>query len=327
MAGSRRAPVTLLLAAALWAWAPRVAAQPAPPSAAPGRAQLSDEAEFLRAVSLYDAGKYEDCVSTFSGLLDPSSERTLRDSAIIERARVYYAACLIGAGQPEAADAPLRDAIAANPQMRSPDPIVFPQAVIDRFVRVRDGMIEQIRRAEAERLRRAQAAQAAERERRQRELSRQRRLELLASQETVIVPRSRALAAIPFGVGQFQNGDHILGWTLLTTELLLTGVVVGGIAVELHNYGKLDQPNLVFADIGDNAQLARDIWTAGLYGLVGVAALGVLEAQLSFEPEVRYVRPRPLPPELRSPESARALQVWPTWGLSGPFSAGLVGRF
>ena len=62
-----------------------------------------------------------------------------------------------------------------------------------------------------------------------REAERMARLERLAAQETVRVQRNRAVAFIPFGAGQFQNGDRTLGWGFLAAEAAFVAI---GTAVE-----------------------------------------------------------------------------------------------
>src|SRR6185436_11505504 len=119
--------------------------------------RLSDEAELSRVVGLYEAGKYRECSNEMERLLDPLGKAALRQPGIIENARVYWAACLLGAGQAEAADAPLRAAIHENPQMKPPDSWVFPQPVVDHFLKVRDSLVNEIRAAEQARIMQAQA--------------------------------------------------------------------------------------------------------------------------------------------------------------------------
>src|SRR5262245_13328700 len=190
---------------------------PADDSAAPGGGSerpdsLSDDAELARVVSLVEAAKYDQCVAELDRLLDPKGKRPLKDPQIVETARLYHATCYIGLGKPELADEPLRQAIRNNPQMRTPDSLLFPQRVIDRFISVKDSMVDEIR---------AKESAAIEDARRQAEeslrIANERwaymlQLERLAREEVVVVKNRRWIAAVPFGVGQFQNGDTALGW-------------------------------------------------------------------------------------------------------------------
>ena len=153
---------------------------------------------------------------------------------MIESARIYHAACLIGSGQTQLADEPLRAAIRQNPQMKPPDSLVFPPQVIDRFLRVRETMFDVIRKAEDERVKAAQEARKAARARAKRERARVAGLERLAQEETMITPRTRWLALVPFGVGQFQNQDKSLGYVFLTSEILLAATTLTALGVETH---------------------------------------------------------------------------------------------
>jgi hypothetical protein len=232
---------------------------------------------------------------------------------VIANARIYHAACLIGSGRSEEADAPLRAAILADPQMKPPDSLVFPPPVVERFLRVRETLHEEIRRSELGRV------EIARREAEERALkekakdARVRALEELAMREVVTVRNRRWLAVIPFGVGQFQNGNSELGWAFLTSEVALGATALTALAMQTHftlEAHRLQNPS-------NNAVL--ETWNTLLdvsaWGFLGVAALGVAEAQLSFVPEVRETRIRPIPPELRR-RDASAVRVVPNFRAS-----------
>jgi hypothetical protein len=288
-------------------------------------ARMSDEAELAQVVSLYEAGKYAQCAEALSKHLDKNAEERLRDADVIANARIYQAACLIGSGRSDEADAPLRAAILADPQMKPPDSLVFPPPVVERFLRVRETLHEAIRRSELGRV------EVARREADERALkekakdARVRALEELATREVVTVRNRRWIAVIPFGAGQFQNGKSELGWALLTSEVALGATALTALAMQTHftlEAHRLKNPS-------NNAVL--ETWNTLLdvsaWGFIGVAALGILEAQLSFVPERREIRRRPIPPELRRKESA-GVRVKPTLranerslalGISGVF--------
>ena len=288
--------------------------------------RLNDTAELARVVSLYEAGKYGECADSLHLLLSADSPRPFRDPDVVESARIYHAACLIGSGQNQQADEPLRAAIRQNPQMKPPDSLVFPPQVIDRFLRVRETMFDVIRKAEDERVKHAQALARAQEERARKERIRIVGLERLAQQELVVTPRSRWVALLPFGVGQFQNGEKSLGYMFLTSELLLAGSTLLTLGIDTHLIlatSRADKP-----DQSNNGTL-RGWYTAleySSYTWLGVSVVGIVEAELAFVPEQRQTRKRPLPPELR-PASA-SLSITP---LAGPVPGGAVfglsGRF
>lgn len=295
------------------------------PPAAPEH--LGDDAELARGANLYESGQYRKCASDFAELLDPKSGRALHDSHVVQTARVYYAACLIGSGHPDKADQPLRDAIRDNPQMKPPNSTIFPQVVIDHFLQVRQSMLEYIHAQEQKRIKQAQArAQKAEQKEKQHR-ERVARLKQLASEETIVTKNSRWLAAIPFGVGQFQNRQPALGWTFLTSETLLVGTAAAMVVLESH-YARQAFDAGKAAGLKKNSAAAYTVLNASGWGFIGVAALGIVQAQLAYEPEFRDgVRKRKLPEDLES--VAQTPTVMPSGGpvASGGFQLGLSGRF
>ncbi len=277
-------------------------------------------------VSLYEAGKYGACVDSFRLLLASDSARPLRDPDVVESARIYHAACLIGIGQNQQADEPLRAAIRQNPQMKPPDSLVFPPQVIDRFLRVRETMFDVIRKAEDERIKRAQELSLQQAERARKERVRVAGLERLAQQETVIIPKSRWLALVPFGVGQFQNDEKALGYVFLTSEALLAMATLTTLGVETHLI--LATSRVDKAAQSNNSTLHN--WRTALeyssYAWLGVSIIGIVEAELMFVPEKRLIRRRALPPELR-PQSS-SLELRPdAMAVPGGAVLGLSGRF
>lgn len=289
-------------------------------------AQLNDTAELARVVSLYDAGKYGECADSLRRLLSNEGAHPLHDPDVVESARIYHAACLIGSGQNQLADEPLRVAIRQNPQMKPPDSLVFPPQVIDRFLRVRETMFDVIRKAEDERVKQAQEQAHRQEERAKRERARVLGLERLAQQETVITPRSRWLALVPFGVGQFQNGEKSLGYVFLTSEILLAASTLTTLGVETHLV--LATSEVDKADPKINGTLAD--WKTALeyssYAWLGVSVIGIVEAQLAFTPEQRQIRRRPLPAELR-PETTQLRIVPNAAPVPGGAVLGISGRF
>ena len=301
-----------------------------PPAAAAKRtarrpARMSDEAELAQVVSLYEAGKYAQCAEALAKHLDKNGEERLRDAEVIANARIYHAACLIGSGPVRRGRRAAARGDPADPQMKPPDSLVFPPPVVERFLRVRETLHEAIRRSELGRV------EVARREADERALkekakdARVRALEELATREVVMVRNRRWIAVIPFGAGQFQNGKSELGWALLTSEVALGATALTALAMQTHftlEAHRLKNPS-------NNAVL--ETWNTLLdvsaWGFIGVAALGILEAQLSFVPERREIRRRPIPPELRRKENAgvrvapnlRANESSLVLGLSGVF--------
>jgi hypothetical protein len=273
---------------------------------------LSDEAELARIVGLVGAARYEECSARLGVLLNPKSTRPLRDPNVIETARIYHATCLIGLDKVDLADEPLRAAIRKNPQMRAPDSLVFPQKVVDRFLKVREELYSELRAAERAQIDKARR-EARERQRQDSEdWARMLLLERLARQEVVITKNRRWIAAVPFGAGQFQNGEDTLGWIFLGTEAALGATALTSLAVYSHLQAEVDRILARRLAVDSGVQDRLNDWrlalTLSTYSFIGAAALGILQAQLAFVPEVRVVRERKIPD---LPDGGLKLRVQP----------------
>lgn len=295
--------------------------------------QLSEDAALVRATGLYDTGQYSACVDAFERLLGTDEPRRLRNAAKIEVARVYRAACLIGVGRTTDAERVFREAILENPQMKAPDSLLFPEAVVEVFLRVRESMLDEIRRAELKRMQDAEARAVREQQLREQERKRMEQLIALAEIETVIERRSRLVASIPFGVGQFQNGNEGLGWFFLTTETAALGLLVGSVYMQAYYQTKEDDPRFTLDDLNAGTRTARILQTASFYSLLGLGLFGIAEAHWAFAPERRSERKRelpaalrPIPPKAQPQQPSVSLNLAP---IAAPSIAGaaLFGRF
>jgi hypothetical protein len=300
------------------------------PAPAPATAKLSDRAELQKVIGLIDVGKYKECADTLAELLRPDSTRPLQDSDVIENARLYHAVCLINNGQPKLADEPLRAAIRANPQMKQPDSLVFGEQLLERYLQVREAMIGEIREAERKRAAEARAnALIRERELRDEQI-RVRGLERLAATQTVVVKNRRWIAMVPFGVGQFQNGDKSLGWVFFGAEAALGVTALTALAYETKRIGEAAEAKAQNKDptpINENVETWHTVLKVSSYGFLALAIGGIVEAQLSFVPEEKKTLPRPLPERLR-PRPKSEVEFRPQASVTPQgFELGFAGRF
>ncbi len=299
---------------------------PSSPSSAP-RADtgLSPEAALARATAFYEAGQYAQCADAFAALLDdPGASSTLAPRAR-EQASVYRAACLIAVGQTDAADEVFREAIRQNPQMATPNAIVFPQAVIERFVVVRTTLLEEIRRSEEERAYRQREAAFQARRKAEAERARVQRLEKLADQETIIVKNRRWLASVPFGIGQLQNREYALGTAFLVTELMLVGTAVTAVSIELSLNSQAKGGVAIQGDVrqlNQNLRTAREVSLIATGAFLVVAGGGIVQANLAFVPEFRDGTRRRV--RTRQTPGISGISAVP---IVGGAALGLVGRF
>lgn len=309
-----------------------------------GPARADDMQQFELAKTRFDAGNYEEAVNRFAEMLDPANapcERgateaegkpcRISDPVLVERARGLAVAALVALRRTGEADAYIEQILLDNP-VYSPNPAVFQPEVIDRFTAVRARIrarIEEMTRQKAE-------AQRAERLRVERSREDERRwvaeLRRLAGRERVVERNSRWTAMLPFGVGQFQNGDEGLGWFFLVSQAVAGGTSIVS-ALALSSYENVDvtpRPSTPGspAQAVDIDALNRRIGTAAAVNRVAfgafatLVAAGIAHAQITFVPERVSFRTRRVPPPPPSFTVAPTISVLP-----GGLYAGLLGRF
>jgi tetratricopeptide (TPR) repeat protein len=261
-------------------------------TAAPARAD--DATELVRAKASFDAGRYAEGVERFRELLNPAAPNALHEPNAIERARAYYAACLIALGRSDEAEAEIEKVIRANP-LYSPDPVAFPSKVTDRFIEIKSRLKQELEAASRARAAAEQAAKAKT-ERQHREYI--ETLQRMASEETVLVRNSRWIAMIPFGAGQFQNRQEGLGYAFLLAESALAITSMASFAIHtglIATYSTATEP-IDFDKFESQLNTAFYVNRYSNVALEAVTLAGIIHAQVTFVPEFTETRLRPLPP-------------------------------
>lgn len=194
-----------------------------------GAARADARSDLEKAHNAYVARKYEDAEARLRTLL---ASGELKDPDSVADARMYLGAVLLAEKKDEEAARTFEQLLTDEPEYR-PDPLRVSLEAADALTDAKTRMRDKIAAAQAERVRQAQAAQAKLEEEKQRQARRLAMLEELASTETVIERHSRWFALVPFGAGQFQNGQTVEGWLFLIGEGLLAGgsVVASGLSV------------------------------------------------------------------------------------------------
>jgi tetratricopeptide (TPR) repeat protein len=294
----------------------------------PAPTELDAGAAFDRARIYYESAKYSACVDSFSRLLERSDNLRPKERA---SARMYLAACLIASKRIDEARVQFRQAILEDRQLEPPDPVVFPQAVIDVFVQVRASLMDALRRQQEEDFLRSAEELAAQRKRVERERERVAELERLASTETLIRKNERWMAWVPFGLGQFHNDSQTLGWIFLSTEVVLAGTAITATSIELglHSQAEGGRAPLDAQDLTNKVRAAHTVGTAAWLALIGVAVAGIVEANLSFRSELpaghrSRVLPESVRPNENGPSQSGKVSFAPAlgdrWlGVSGSF--------
>ncbi len=298
---SRRSTIALIVACLALAIATPGAAE-----AAGGNQQLDLE----KGRQLYKDGKHAECEGYFAGALDGASP-SITEPELVTQARMIRGTCDLYLGRQGDALVQFERIVRLDLKFE-PNPIDYPNGVLEEFHKTKQRILaEPVTTPEAELTKRIEQQRAEL-------LKLQAKYEALRTrfgEETVVVRRSRLVAAIPFGVGQFQNGDDGLGVFFLTTE---------GIALATATVAFVIHETIPSTPADPNKARTSEI-TSRLFNWIGVGSFlalaigGVAQAELGFVPQTTETRKRPLP------KDARWLPV--VGGDGKSFTVGLVGTF
>lgn len=158
-------------------------------------------------------------------------------------------------------------ALRANRTMQPPSHFVFGTDVLELYFRTRESLRDEAREA----TRRLDASSPA--------------------REQVMVEKNRRwLASVPFGVGQFQNQDMTLGYTLLAAETALAATAITSMAVQLNTYQRaLTSEDGDLRRANHTNETASTLLTISAWSFGVVTLAGIIEANLAFVPERRRI--------------------------------------
>jgi tetratricopeptide (TPR) repeat protein len=289
-----------------------------------GAAWADGRAELEKARAAYIARNYAEAEDRLRALVDPKTG--LKESGLLAQARINLGAVLLAEGKRDQAKEVFEKLVLEDPAFE-PDPLSFPGDVINTFIDVRAQLRERIKaaaenaaRLEAEKRKR----EAAEKEAREAWLA---KVEAMARQEKITARRSRLVACLPFGAGQFQNGQPVLGWIFFGTELAAAAGI--GLTIPMYAYARTrEQEELNRFDPELKAagyhQRSVDLVRVSL-GLAGafavIAGAGIIQANAAYTPEKVEVKTRDLPP-LDISRLAPTVSAVP--GADGGLGSGLV---
>lgn len=267
----------------------------------PHVAHADSRTELEKARASFLARNWIDAEERLHVLLDPKSG--LKDRTLISQARMYLGASLLALGKTEDAKDAFEKLVLDDPTFE-PDPLSFPGPAINTFFDVRSSLLEQIKNAQLTAARLAAEKKAREDADREAQRVWLEKVKAQAGEEKITVRHSRVVASIPFGVGQLQNGDRLLGWAFLGTEAAaLAGTVV---TYGMYMYARDRENEELNRPAGDINQVvpqyhqrAEDIRLVNLGfagGFVLAAAVGIVQAHVAFVPESAEKKKRDLPP-------------------------------
>jgi hypothetical protein len=257
--------------------------------------RADDLSEFEAARNRYDRHDYKRAVDAFRVLVGGDPPR-ITNALLVLESRKYYAASLLFVGADEEARLQFRLLLQQEPDYAL-DPLAFPTDVVALFESVKGQMRRELdRRREAQQREQQAAAEEAEAARLKRSQN-LGRLRTLAETQTIEVRNSRWLAAVPFGAGQFQNGQRGLGVALAMAE---TFAAVTSVVTYFGHQGMIGQH--ATASNSGNLEQREKIWRGANWASFGTFAVlaiaGIVDAQVRFVPARVIQAPRPLPEDL-----------------------------
>ena len=289
-------------------------------SVVPAPVRADDSGELEKALSAYIAHRYVDAEDRLRMLLDPKAG-ALTNPYDLADARMYLGAVLVAQGKKGAADIVFETLLLAKPDYQ-PDPLRVALEAIDVFIDTRSRLRDRLGTLQAEMVKQENDQRSKSEALHQQLLARQSVLEKLASEDLVIVQQnSRWVAMLPFGAGQFQNGQEGLGWVFLGGEALLT--VGSGVSGVLSLYATAQTNDAIQRNDGTATAYNRRAQAESLAGdlfagaFFATAVIGILHAQATFVPQSQHFQHRELPP-------APKISLRP---VLGPGGMGVAGTF
>ena len=255
----RPTPRLLVLAAAVLASVSRQASASTP------------EEDFVAAENTFRFQDYPAARRMLEALLYP--EVRLTDPDQVLKAREYLGAACFWMKDEKRMEEEFTAILTRAPTYRM-DPFYYPFALIDRFDGLRKRLVD-LHIITLEAPRPPPEGPRCER------------------QEETIVRRSRIVSFLPFGIGQFQNGDTTKGALFLTGEAVGLGLNIGAWAGAEALRGS---DGYYSADDATRARNLRYVQYAGLALMVGLIVWDVVDSALNFVPEDRKVDLVPCPP-------------------------------
>ncbi len=255
-------------------------------------AAADELAEFESARRLYERQNYARAAKEFESLVGGVVPRAQNPVVRLE-SRKYLGASDLFLGKDEDAREQFRLLLEEDPDYDI-DAVAFPEAVVATFQEVKVQFERERARREALDDARVEQERSDELEQLVRQQRRIDELEAFANSQVVEKQNSRWIAALPFGIGQFQNENRRLGIMFAVME---SAFLAASIATFIgHNSLRNENPAPDEIDRAQRVERALRIgnWVS-VAGLVAFYTAGVVEAQVRFRPVIRSTRPQAEP--------------------------------
>jgi hypothetical protein len=146
-------------------------------------------------------------------------------------------------------------------------------------------------------------------------------LEKQAAEEKHVQPNSRWIAMVPFGVGQFQNGNVPLGAVFAVSEALLGTASLVSIVIfnKLVSTDTSQLPSSAYPQLNGQILTAARVNQVTFAGWAALTVAGIVQAQVAFVPERTTTQKRPVPPRPKLTPVAAPVPGGAVLGISGTF--------
>jgi hypothetical protein len=277
---------------------------------APQFAIANPGAELDQGRIAYERGDYSTAVETIHPLLYPRITLASEES-VIEAHRLLALSYLFLKKEDAAAEE-VTAVLEMRPRFKL-DPIVDPPKAVAFF--------DNVRKQQEDKLREIRERQRLEEERLRKEADARRLAERMFVSERKVIVNSRLVAALPFGIGQWQNRER--------KKAIFFGVSEATVgALSLATWIAINQlfPSAHFAP-GQESLATGLTATQVTAGAVfwGLVAWGIIDAEVRFKPEIVVeTRQMPLSPKAAP---ARPKATWAPILSPGFYGLGLQGAF
>ncbi|MCB9707637.1 MAG: hypothetical protein H6714_02445 [Myxococcales bacterium] len=267
----------------------------------PLSARADEFQDFQEAREAYRGQDYALAAKRFDVLVGDEPAR-MQNKPLRLESRKYLGASYLFIKQKKNAIDQFRRLLNEDPDYQL-DPLAFPAQVLEIFEQVKKDVQRRVK-MEADK-KQNHVLETHEKEILDR-MERGNRLQALidlAETERVTQRNSRWIAMLPFGAGQLQNGHEDLGMALaiiqgvLAAMSLTSFLVYQTIDVPARLIGQSDSGDFQAASRAETAWYVTNVASTGLFA--AVAAIGIIDAQARFRPQITRIRHRPLPGDVR----------------------------
>lgn len=267
-----------------------------------GRAAAADPSkEFVEARTAFRSGEYQQAAVLFSSLLYPNNK--LDDQQERVDAHLMLAVAKYEIGQHQSADEEFKEAVELDPQLRI-STYGFSEDATSHFEKKKREYDDKAREIE-------------EKFRRAREFDQQKKA---VNRIRIKENRNYFLNLVPFGVGQFQNGQRNKAVFFATSQF-----VAGAVSLGIYSYLRGRYPDgKVPIDEVDQARDLQIFQIAAGVTFLGLVGWGVVDAFVHYEDKLRPLTPEEKEQYLRELEREQrrtSLRLSPTLTPDGAGAA------